>query len=146
MWKQINRRIQMSKIGLTLAALCWVSAQTASAQDVENGEKVFKKCKACHQAGEGAKNRVGPFLTGVVGRAAGTVDGYKYSKYMVAAGESVLVWDADTLFDYLAGPSDYLKTVLDDPKAKAKMAFKLKDEEDRRDVIAYLATFSEAAE
>ena len=44
------------------------------------GEKAFQKCKACHQVGEGAKNRSGPILNGVVGRAAGSVDGFKYSK------------------------------------------------------------------
>ncbi|SEW14588.1 sulfur dehydrogenase subunit SoxD [Aliiroseovarius sediminilitoris] len=74
-----------------------------------DGEKVFKKCKACHKVGEGAKNGVGPVLNGVWGRTAGTVEGFKYSKPMMAAGESGLVWDTETLSGYLANPRNYLK-------------------------------------
>ena len=133
----------MSRTGLGLAAVLCVAAFGANAQDVENGEKVFRKCKACHQVGEGAKNRVGPVLNNVVGRTAGTAEGYKYGKDMIAAGEAGLVWDGDTIFEYLADPTAYLRQVLDDPKARAKMQFKLADEADRRDVIAYVATFSE---
>lgn len=136
----------MLRSGLALVAMCSFMAPLASAQDAANGEKVFKKCTACHQVGEGAKNRVGPVLNDVVGRGAGTAEGYKYGKSMLAAGEGGLVWDADTIFEYLADPSGYLRTVLDDPKAKAKMQFKLKDEDDRRDVVAYVATFSTPSE
>ncbi|MCK0138632.1 c-type cytochrome [Aliiroseovarius sp. F47248L] len=74
-----------------------------------DGEKVFKKCKACHKVGEGAKNGVGPALNGVWGRTAGTVDGFKYSKPMMAAGEGGLVWDTESLSGYLANPRNYLK-------------------------------------
>ena len=97
--------------------------------DVAAGEKVFKKCKACHVVEEG-KNKTGPSLYGVVGRAAGSIEGYKYSKAMAGSG---LVWDAETLDAYLTNPKKYLKGT--------KMAFAgLKKEKDRADVIAYLAT------
>ena len=62
----------------------------AVAQDAAAGEKVFAKCKVCHQIGEGAKNAVGPELNGVVGRKAGTVEGYNYSP---ANKNSGLTWD-----------------------------------------------------
>jgi len=129
------------------AATIIVGALTgaALAQSADAGAKVFKKCKACHRIGAGAKNRTGPVLTGVIGRQAGTYDGYKYSKYMIAAGEAGLVWSEDLIFDYVVDPTKFLRAFLDDPKAKAKMKFKLKPEDDRRDVAAYLATFSTAA-
>ncbi len=114
-------------------------------QAAADGEKVFKKCKACHKIGPDAKNSIGPILTGVVGRPAGSAEGYKYSKSMLAAGESGLVWSEENIAEYLVNPTKYLRALLDYPKAKAKMSFKLKSEGDRLDVIAYLATFQTAA-
>lgn len=133
------------KPALQIAALVTALASPVFAQSAEDGEKVFKKCKSCHQVGAGAKNKTGPILTGVIGRPAGSVEGYKYSKSMAAAGAAGLVWSADSIFEYVADPSAYLKTLLNDPKAKAKMTLKLKDADDRRAVIAYLGTFQAAA-
>jgi len=116
----------------------------ALAQDAEKGETVFKRCKACHQIGPEAKNRAGPVLTGVVGRPAGSIDGFNYSASMKEAGAAGLVWDDALLFDYLADPKKFLRSYLDDSKAKAKMSFRLAKESDRRDVIAYLAAFSDS--
>lgn len=136
----------MLKSGVVFLAALGMLTQSAQAQDAENGEKLFKKCAACHQVGDGAKNRVGPALTGVVGRVAGTAGGYKYSKSMLKAGEAGLVWTDDLLADYIADPGKFLKAYLDDPKAKAKMRFMLKKEDERRDVIAYLVTFSDMSD
>lgn len=98
---------------------------------VAAGEKVFKKCKACHQVGEGAKNRVGPVLTGVVGGPAGAADGFKYSKPLLKAAGGGLIWTQDELSAFLAKPKDYLKGT--------KMSFAgLKKEADVAAVIAYL--------
>ncbi len=130
-----------SRLAAALVATSFAAAPLA-AQSVEDGEKVFNKCKACHQIGEGAKNRSGPILTGVFGRDAGTVDGFKYSKSLLAAAEAGLVWDAETLDAWLTDPSKFLKAFLDDKKAKAKMTLKLRKEDDRANVIAYLGTFS----
>jgi cytochrome c2 len=126
-------------------ALALSIASPALAQTATDGKKVFNKCKACHQVGPDAKNKSGPILTDVIGRAAGSVDGFKYSKSMIAAGASGLVWSQDAIVDYIADPSKYLKALLSDPKARAKMTFKLKDADDRRAVVAYLASFSTAA-
>lgn len=97
------------------------------AQDVDNGKAVFKKCIACHQFG---KNLVGPDLKGVVGRKAGEVAGFNYSPAMKNSG---ITWDEANLSEYLA-----------DPKKKVpgnKMIFPgLKDEAERKDVIAYIAS------
>lgn len=101
----------------------------------EAGVKVFRKCKACHQVGEDAKNKVGPILTGILGRAAGAVDGFKYSKAMVASADEGLVWDADALSGYLEKPRKFMKGT--------KMSFGgLKKESDRLAVIEYLKQFN----
>jgi cytochrome c len=77
------------------------SLGAASAQDAALGEKVFLKCKACHQIGEGAKDAVGPVLNGVVGRKAGTYPDYSYSDVNKNSG---VTWDVATLKEYLKNP------------------------------------------
>ena len=114
------------------AALVTIGA--AHAQDAASGEKVFAQCRACHQAGENAKNAVGPVLNGLFGRKAGSVEGYNYS---AANKNSGLTWDEATF-------SEYIK----DPKAKVpgtKMIYAgLKDEQKVKDLIAYLHKFDNA--
>jgi cytochrome c2 len=106
----------------------------AAAQNAENGEQVFKKCRACHQVGEGAKNGVGPVLNGLLGRKSGTVAEFNYSEANKEAGAKGLVWTEEELNKYLEAPLTYMP--------KNKMAFAgLKDEADRKDIIAYLKTF-----
>jgi len=98
---------------------------------VKAGKKVFKKCKSCHQVGEKAKNRSGPILNGLMGRAAGQVEGYKYSKAM---RESGVVWNAETLSEFLLKPKAFVKGT--------KMGFNgLKKDKDRAAIAAYLSTF-----
>jgi cytochrome c len=100
--------------------------------DAAKGEKVFVKCKACHEVEKGV-NRVGPSLKGVIGRPFAAVADYKYSEDMIAKGKEGKIWDEATLAAYLP-----------DPKAmvpKSKMAFAgLKKPEEVADVIAYLKT------
>ena len=103
----------------------------AGAQDAALGEKVFLKCRACHQIGEGAKNAVGPVLNGIVGRKAGTYPDYAYSD---ANKNSGITWDEATLKEYLKNP-----------RAKVpgtKMIFPgLPKDEDIDNVIAYLKQY-----
>jgi cytochrome c len=102
-------------------------AAPAKANDAAAGEKVFKKCKACHYV-DRKKNKSGPHLVDIVGRSAGAVEGFKYSKAMAESG---LVWDEATLAGFLAKPKKYLKGT--------KMSFAgLKKESDIANVIAYL--------
>ncbi len=127
-----------------IIALAMSTALPAQAQDATAGEQLFRKCASCHQVGDGAKNRVGPVLTDVFGRAAGSFEGYKYGKSMLAAGEAGLIWTEENIVSYLFNPKDFLRAFLNDPKAKAKMTFRLKDEQDRRDVVAYLSSLTVA--
>ena len=89
----------------TLIAALAGSALPSYSQDVTAGEKVFKKCKACHKIGDGSKNGVGPHLTGVVGRPAGSVEGYKYGTGMKQAGAAGLVWTEELILEYITDPS-----------------------------------------
>jgi cytochrome c len=103
---------------------------------VAQGEAAFRQCQACHQIGEGAANRVGPHLNGVMGRTAGSLDGFRYSPVMAEAGEGGLVWTSQTLHDFLANPRDYLRGT--------KMSFAgFRDESDIAAVTAYIATYSD---
>lgn len=109
-----------------------------SAGDPEAGKKVFNKCKACHQL-ESDSHRIGPSLMNVIGRTAGTAEGFKYSKGMIAYGESGVVWSEEALVEYLEKPRESVEGT--------KMAFPgLKKIEDRQNVAAYIAQYSDAAQ
>ncbi|MEC8091940.1 MAG: cytochrome c family protein [Pseudomonadota bacterium] len=119
--------IRCSLASLALA-MAFVTSGTAVAADIKAGEKVFKKCKACHYA-DREKHKTGPHLVNIIGRTAGSLEDYKkYSKAMKASG---IVWDETTLADYLRAPKKYIKGT--------KMAFVgLKKDADIENVIAYL--------
>lgn len=122
------------KIAAATIFVAAMSATGAFAQDATNGEQVFKKCAACHRIGEGAKNLVGPQLNGLVGRKAGTVEGFNYSEANKKAATDGLVWTEEVLLKYLENPVAFM------PGTKMSFAG-VKDETDRKDVIAYLKKF-----
>ncbi len=118
-------------IALGIIGVLSVSSSLAFADgDPAKGKKVFNKCKACHTVESGGKDKIGPNLFGIVGKAAGVKEGYKYSSAMVESG---LTWDVETLDKYLTKPKKLVK--------KTKMSFAgLKKEKDRKNIIAYLET------
>tara|TARA_B100000902_G_C27236077_1_gene877482 strand:- start:18 stop:560 length:543 start_codon:yes stop_codon:yes gene_type:complete len=96
--------------------------------DISIGEKVFKKCAACHSIVKGGKNNIGPALYNVVGRQIGSVSDYKYSKALSEYGKE---WSIEELNGYLIKPAKWIKGT--------KMAFAgLRKEKDRASVILYL--------
>ena len=96
--------------------------------DATSGEKIFKKCAACHSIVKGGKNNIGPALYNVVGRQSGAISDYKYSKALAAHGKS---WTLEELNGYLIKPAKWIKGT--------KMAFAgLRKEKDRASVIKYL--------
>jgi len=112
-------------------ALAWTQPAAAQPGDAENGKDVFKVCRPCHQVGPGARNGIGPTLNGIVGSKAGTIAGFTYSEANKEAGTKGLVWTEDNLFTYLENPAAFM------PGNKMTYAG-MKDETDRRDLIAYL--------
>ena len=101
--------------------------------DLTHGEKVFKKCSACHMIASGGKNMIGPNLWGVIGRTAGSATDYKYSKAMAAYAKQ---WNFEEMNTYLIKPQAYIKGT--------KMAFAgLRKEKDRASVILYLNSKSD---
>ncbi len=103
--------------------------------DAASGEGVFKKrCQSCHAVGDNPKRKSGPALNGIVNAAAGSVEGFKYSKALMEQAEAGLVWDEASLDAFLEKPKGFLP--------KTKMSFTgLRSEQDRSDIIAYLAQF-----
>lgn len=115
---------------LAIAALAVAATAAEADGDAAKGEKIFKKCMACHNA-DMAQNKVGPYLMGVVGRKAASAEGYNYSAAMAAKGAEGLVWDEASLAAYLADPKGFVP--------KNKMAFiGLRKPEEAADVIAFL--------
>lgn len=115
------------------------AAPAAEGQDPEliaAGETAFRQCKSCHEVGAGAKNKTGPHLNALFGRTAGSIDGFRYSRQFVAAGEDGLVWTPETLAEFLTKPRDYIKGT--------RMSFRgFRDASDTDAVSAYLQTFME---
>ena len=102
--------------------------------DAAHGEKVFKKCSACHIVAKGGKNLIGPALYGVVGRPAASIDGYAYSKALKAHGKN---WSFEELNAFLLKPKSYIKGT--------KMAYAgLRKNKDRASVILYLNSQSDS--
>jgi cytochrome c len=133
----MRRRFHACLKVLVVAAAAAIACGPAVAQEgnAEEGAEVFKKCRACHDVGPDAKNKVGPLLNDIIGRKAGTIEGFAYSDANKAAGAGGLAWTEEVLFKYLENPLVFMKGT--------KMAFAgLKDPQDRKDLIAYLRKFS----
>jgi S-disulfanyl-L-cysteine oxidoreductase SoxD len=103
---------------------------------VAQGERAFRACQTCHDVGDGARNKTGPHLNDLFGRTAGSLDGFRFSRQFVAAGEEGLVWTPETLHDFLMKPRDYIKGT--------RMSFAgFRDDADIDAVTAYLQTFGD---
>ena len=158
------------KLFTALAATTLLAAP-AFAQDMEgdvaNGESEFaRQCVSCHviadESGEvlaGRNGRIGPNLHGVIGRAPGAVEDFRYSDAIMAYGElapsedktgtaptgeqfETVVWGPANTVAYLEDPTAFLREALDDNRARGKMAYKVRDPQAAADLYAYLATFS----
>lgn len=131
------------KTAMIGALICAALAAPAFAQDAANGEKEFRKCKACHaiQSDTGEEivkgGKTGPNLFGVVGRAAGTEEGFSYSQALIELKDSGEVWTEEDLVAYMTDPNKFVQEKTGDAKAKTKMTFKLN--KNQADIAAYLA-------
>ncbi|MCL4104916.1 UNVERIFIED_CONTAM: hypothetical protein GTU68_018623 [Idotea baltica] len=136
-----------------LAAPAFADGHAGPSGDVEAGEAAFnRQCVACHVvvdadgnklAGRSAKT--GPNLYAIANRQAGIVEGFRYGKSMVEAGEAGLMWDEASFVPYVQDPNDFLRTFLDNKRARGKMAFKVRAEEDAINMYAYLYSLAPPA-
>jgi cytochrome c len=122
--------------------------------DAVAGEEHFQsQCIACHvvenEAGEvlaGRNSRVGPNLYGAVGRVPGGLEDYDYSELMEAYGAMEdVVWEEANTVGYLLDPTGFLREATGEDSGRSKMAYQVRDEQEARDLYAYLATFSSEA-
>jgi len=116
---------------VALAALAIAATAPAEAQDAASGQRVFNQCRSCHTIDEGGRNGVGPNLHGVVGRKAGSIEGFRYSASMRAKAEGSLTWDEAILRAYIANPKAVVPA--------GSMSYPgLRNEQQLDDLIAYL--------
>jgi len=139
-----NRQILGLSMGLAIA----LSAGSAFADghaDVANGQTIAeRRCGSCHTFDEGGRNKVGPNLYGIIGRMAGQTEDFRYSDLNAGAADVGLVWTEELVAQYLPDPQGFLETYVSEnggtPSGRTRMSFRLRDEQDTKDVAAYLAT------
>lgn len=137
----------MTKLPLIAAGLLALGSAAFAEGDIEKGEKTFKKCKACHMVVNGDDviykgGKTGPNLYGIIGRTAGTYEGFKYGKGLSEAAEAEFVWTEEALTEYVKDPKKWLDA--NGFSKKSKMSFKLK--KGGEDVAAWLTSVGPAVE
>lgn len=141
----------MKFLALTAAASLLASpvfAESHVSGDAAAGEEAFgKQCVTCHvvvnEAGEtlaGRNSKTGPNLYGVAGRTLGSLEDFRYGKSIVELGETGKVWDEEAFVGYVQDPTGWLRTTLDDKRARGKMSYKVRDEADAVNVYAFLVS------
>ncbi|WP_322890965.1 MULTISPECIES: cytochrome C [unclassified Yoonia] len=134
-----------------LAAPAFAQDLTPTIGDAANGEEQFnRQCVACHIVADDAGNvlagrnsRTGPNQYALVGRAIGSAEDFNYSDGLVALGEAGEVWNEENFVGYVQDPTGWLREKLDDRRARGRMAYQVRAEQDAYDLYAYLATFSD---
>ncbi len=125
------------RFSMMMAGLLALAPMGAMAQDAEAGQRIFNQCRACHTIVAGGRNGVGPNLHGIIGRPAGSIEGFRYSAPMRERAAAGLVWNEETLLAYVT-----------DPKAivpGGAMSYPgLRNEEQRNNLLAYLRQASTA--
>jgi cytochrome c len=146
--------MKIASVTLSAALLAGPAlAESHVSGDAAEGENAFRQCVSCHVVVDDDGNKIagraaktGPNLYGVPGRTAGSVEDYRYSKPLAAAGEAGLEWTQESFVAYVQDPSGFLRDYLDDPRARGKMTFKVRKEEDAMNLWAYLVSVSPEVE
>jgi len=156
----------LHKLALSAAAVAALMAAPAMAQDVASsidelqgdpaagGEIFNSQCVSCHVVvspdGEtiaGRNARTGPNQWAIAGRTAGTVEDFRgYSRSMEEAGEAGLSWTEETFVAYVQDPTGFLREFLDNRRARGKMSYRVRDEQEAYDLYAYLYSLAPPAE
>ncbi|MCF6305687.1 MAG: c-type cytochrome [Rhodobacteraceae bacterium] len=118
-----------------MAIITFIPIPAFADGDPDAGEQVFRRCISCHAIGPEAVNKVGPPLNEIFGRVAGSMEGFRFSRAMVAAGQEGLVWDDATMDAFITRPSRFV--------SGTRMSFSgLRSPEDRTNLIAFLHTLT----
>ncbi|MGR3502098.1 c-type cytochrome [Pseudaestuariivita sp.] len=140
-------KTQIAMLMTTLVLATPVMADGHATGDAAEGEKVFRKCKSCHMIVDADGNdiqkggRTGPNLYGIYQRQPGSVEDFRYGDSLVEAGEVLEGgWDEENFVAYVADPRGWLRETLDDNGARSKMSFRLRDEDDAKNLWAYLVS------
>lgn len=136
-----------TKIAAVLATAAFTVpafADSHASGDAAAGEKAFRQCKSCHMIASDDETivkggKTGPNLYGIFGRAAGSVDGYKFSDLVIAAGETGLEWDEEAFVGFVQDPTSWLKEYTGGD-GRSKMTFKVRKEEDAVNLWTYLVS------
>jgi cytochrome c len=134
-----------------LAAPAFAQDLTPTLGDAANGEEQFnRQCVACHMVADadgnvlaGRNARTGPNQYGLIGHVLGSNEDFKYSDGLVALGEAGEVWNEANFVGYVQDPTGWIREKLEDRRARGKMAYQVRAEQDAYDLYAYLATFSD---
>ena len=143
----------MSRKFVLAAAATLLSAPMAFAQDATGdaaaGEAAFRQCVACHvvvnEAGDtlaGRNARTGPNLYGIAGAVIGHVEDFRYSPGLTALNEAGIVWEEENFVAYVQDPTSYIREATGDSGARGAMAFRVRSEEDARNLYAYLVSLA----
>ncbi len=122
-------------------------AAPVHAGDPAAGERQWRQCQSCHVIVDNDGNRIqgagvsGPNLYGVIGRPAGSVEGFRYSPSMQAAADAGLVWDEESFVAYVTNPTAFLRDFLNDPSARGSMGWQMRS--NQADMFAYLESVAE---
>lgn len=142
--------MRLQAIALVSATLLAVPALAQDAAgDAKKGERVFNQCQACHvvEAPDGTvlagrAGKIGPNLYGIGTGPAASVEGFKYGDGLKEAAEKGLVWDEENFVEYVQDPTSFLREYTDDKGARSAMSFKLRKEDDAKDVYAYITSLT----
>lgn len=133
-----------------LAAPAFADGHAASGDAAAGEEQFNRQCVSCHVVADADGNvlagraaKTGPNLYGIAGATPGVVDGFRYGNSIVEYGETGAVWVEENFVSYVMDPTGYLREALDSNRARAKMSYKVRKDEDAINIYAYLASLSE---
>lgn len=130
-------KYQALLLGSVAAASIFATGEANAFDKSLEGGRAFLRCASCHSLKVGV-HKAGPSLNGVIGRRAGSVEGYHYSKDLKKAGEKGLIWNHQTVHDFIGDPKGYLAAYLGKKRARTKMRIRYKDHDLREAVITIL--------
>ena len=138
-------------LALGLSGAAFADGHLAASGDAAEGESAFKQCQSCHVVADadgnvlaGRKAKTGPNLYGVVGRAPGAVEDFRYGKDLASLAESDIVFDEANFVAYVQNPKDWLQEATGNDKARSKMSYRVRKEEDALNLYAYIKSLDPA--